>query len=463
MASLPIAEPGKLRWTNRSVLTFAGGSDPVQTLLAKVRDLVFRAFESGWAGPPYDPFALAALLGIEVSPSKDVIDAQTLTGSGSSLRIEFNPDRPVARINYSVAHELGHSLFPDCSELVRHRLKHSGATPDEWQLEMLCNIAAAELLMPVGTLRRDDLEPNIDRLLQLRKQYAVSSEAVLLRVIRLTHRKCFGFLARREPDSPTGRYRIDYAAASRHWNTPIESGFALQHSSVISQCTAIGYTAKASEKWFKEGPAWRVESLGIPPYPGRSYPRVLGIVWPVDGVESPGTGITYLKGDATAPRGEGFRILAHIVSDRTMIWGAGFGRAVRRKWPGVQEEFAKWAVSHRAECSLGNIHFSRIDDSLAVAHLIAQHGVGPSSTPRIRYGALESCLQKLADHATATRATVHMPRIGTGEAGGAWEIVSEVVEDTLCNRNVDVTVYDLPTSAEKRRASQSILSFPRAQ
>ena len=101
MASLPIAEPGKLRWTNRSVLTFAGGSDPVQTLLAKVRDLVFRAFESGWAGPPYDPFALAALLGIEVSPSKDVIDAQTLTGSGSSLRIEFNPDRPVARISHS--------------------------------------------------------------------------------------------------------------------------------------------------------------------------------------------------------------------------------------------------------------------------------------------------------------------------------------------------------------------------
>ena len=90
------------------------GSDPVETLVTKVRDLVFRAFELGWSGPPYDPFALAALLGIEVSPSKDVIDAQTLTGSGRKLRIEFNPDRPLARINYSVAHELGHSLFPDC-------------------------------------------------------------------------------------------------------------------------------------------------------------------------------------------------------------------------------------------------------------------------------------------------------------------------------------------------------------
>jgi O-acetyl-ADP-ribose deacetylase (regulator of RNase III) len=459
MGSIAPAEGGKLRWTNRSVLAFAGGSDPVQTLVIKVRDLVFRGFEWGWSGPPYDPFALAEFLGIEVAPSKDVVDARTLAGSGRRLRIEFNPDRPTARINYSVAHELGHSLFPDCAEIVRHRLKHSGATLDEWQLEMLCNLAAAEILMPIGTLHRDEIEPDVDRLLELRKEYTVSSEAVLLRVLRLTHRKCFGFAARKEPDSATGRYRIDYAVGSRQWDLPVESGFLLPHNSVVSQCTAIGYTAKATEKWFMQGGEWRVEALGIPPYPGRSYPRVLGIVRPVHSVETPGTEITYLKGDATAPRGEGFRILAHIVSDRTMIWGAGFGRAVRKKWPGVQEDFAKWAVGHRTECSLGNIHFSRIDDSLAVAHLIAQHGVGPSRTPRIRYGALEACLQKLADHAAATGATVHMPRIGTGEAGGAWEIVSEVVEDTLCNRKVDVTVYDLPTSAERRGARQSILSF----
>jgi O-acetyl-ADP-ribose deacetylase (regulator of RNase III) len=399
------------------------------------------------------------LLEVEVSPSKDVIDAQTLIGSGRRLRIEFNPDRPPARINYSVAHELGHSLFPDCAELVRHRLKHSGATPDEWQLEMLCNIAAAEILMPVGTLRREDLEPSIDRLLELRKQYAVSGEAILLRILRLTHRKCFGFLARREPDSSNGRYIIDYAVGSCHWDVSVNNGFTVSSNSIISQCTAIGYTAKASEKWVKDGAEWRVEALGIPPYPGRSYPRVLGIVWPTDKDEPQRIGISYLKGDATAPRGEGFRILAQIVNDRSMIWGAGFGRAVRRKWPGVQEDFAQWAVGHRPEYSLGNIHFSRINDSLTVAHLVAQHGVGPSPTPRIRYGALESSLQKLADRAAATQASVHMPRIGTGEAGGAWEIVSEIIEDTLCRKNVDVTVYDLPTPAEKRWASQSILSF----
>ncbi len=151
------------------MLAFAKDSDPFQVLTAKVRDFTFHGFESGWSGPPYDPFALAAIWGIEVSPNKDVVDARIVPAKGGTLRIEFNPDRPTARINYSVAHELGHSLFPDCAEIIRHRVKHSGATRDEWQLEMLCNIAAAEILMPIGALREEDLEPDIDRLLDLRE------------------------------------------------------------------------------------------------------------------------------------------------------------------------------------------------------------------------------------------------------------------------------------------------------
>jgi O-acetyl-ADP-ribose deacetylase (regulator of RNase III) len=448
-------------WTNSSVLALARDSDPVQVLTAKVRDLIFHAFESGWSGPPYDPFALAAMWGVEVTPSKDVVDAQILTRKGGALRIEFNPDRPTGRINYSVAHELGHSLFPDCADIVRHRIKHSGATRDEWQLEMLCNIAAAEILMPVGTLRREDLEPEVDLLLDLRKRYAVSSEAVLLRMLRLTPKNCLGFVARREPDSSTGHYKIDYAVGSSSWQSPIHGGWSVPQNSVVSQCTAIGFTAKAAERWFEPTREWRVEAVGIPPYPGRTYPRVVGIVRPVDTAETPKQEITYLKGDATVPRGSGIRILAHIVSDRGMVWGAGFGRAVRKKWPKVQDEFAKWVVGHHDDFRLGSIHISRVDDSLAVAHLVAQHGVGPSRMPRVRYGALEKCLQKLADCVLTTGASVHMPRIGTGEAGGSWEIVGEIVEDTLCQRRVDVTVYDLPTSTGRRQATQPTLSFPK--
>ncbi|MBZ5516108.1 MAG: ImmA/IrrE family metallo-endopeptidase [Acidobacteriia bacterium] len=358
---------------------------------------------------------MAELQGIKISPSRDVVDAQTIADVGGKLRIEFNPDRSTARINFSVAHELGHTLFPDCAALIRNRSKHRGAKRDEWQLEMLCNIAAAEILMPIGSLRRDDLEPSIDRLIEVGRKYAVSSEAVLLRIVRLTTKRVFGFVARKEPDSVTGNYKVDYAVGSRNWIAAVGSGFVLPQNSIVAECTAIGYTAKSAEKWPPEQSEWKVEALGIPPYPGHLYPRVIGIVRPIDEAETTAKGITYLRGDATAPRGSGLRILAQLVNDRAIVWGAGFGRAVRKKWPAVQKTFAQWAVSNRAQFQLGNIHFSTVDDSLAIAHMVAQHGVGPSRTPRIRYGALARCLEQLADHAKSVGASVHMPRIGTGD------------------------------------------------
>jgi hypothetical protein len=64
----------------------------------------------------------------------------------------------------------------------------------------------------------------------------------------------------------------------------------------------------------------------------------------------------------------------------------------------------------------------------------------------------------LFEIAQKRNATVHMPRIGSGEAGGSWDIVSELVEDALCNRGIQVTVYDLPGS-EIKESEQRALNF----
>jgi hypothetical protein len=37
-----------------------------------------------------------------------------------------------------------------------------------------------------------------------------------------------------------------------------------------------------------------------------------------------------------------------------------------------------------------------------------------------------------------------MPRIGCGLAGGDWDTVSGIISDELCDRNLPVTIYDLP-------------------
>ena len=50
-------------------------------------------------------------------------------------------------------------------------------------------------------------------------------------------------------------------------------------------------------------------------------------------------------------------------------------------------------------------------------------------------------------------ATVHMPRIGCGEAGGDWNIVSEMIDEALCRESIPVTVYDLPGDLKHLRNS----------
>jgi hypothetical protein len=42
------------------------------------------------------------------------------------------------------------------------------------------------------------------------------------------------------------------------------------------------------------------------------------------------------------------------------------------------------------------------------------------------------------------QASVHMPRIGCGLAGGEWPKVEMLVKYFLTDRGISVTVYDLP-------------------
>jgi len=441
------AEGKNVTWTNRSVLTLAAltGVDPIHAVTVRARETVFRAIQSGWSGPPYDPFALAEFLKVSVEPRQDVIDARTMSAGGGKFRIEFNPNRSAARINFSVAHEIAHTLFPDCAETIRNRFTHAEMKPNDWQLEVLCNIGAAEILMPVGSFQFDETSPlSIDRVMALQREFSVSSEAVLLRVAKLSRQQCFIFVAHRDESGKSVTYRLDYSASSRNWPVSLPTGFELPMDTVVAECTAIGFTAKSDEEWIPKKGRWRVECLGIAPYPGHIYPRVVGIVTPTDSIVSQSVTIQYLKGDATKPRGTAARLIVQVVNDKAIAWGKGFSVAVRKAWPHAQKEFTQWVFGNRQEFKLGNIHTVKLEDSIELASLVAQHGYGPSLFPRIQYFSLETCLSKLALHAKQTGASVHMPRIGCGEAKGDWNIVSELIDETLCRQGIPTTVYDLP-------------------
>ena len=431
-------------WTHPSVLALAENQNPLETITGVARDVVAKAFDRGWSGPPFDPFELAALQRINIVAHHDVRDARIVAANSLGFRIEFNPSRPRARIRYSIAHEIAHTLFPDCASQVRNRLHHQESVGESWQLESLCNVAAAEFLMPWGSfsvLREDSLK--IDRMLELQREFAVSLEAVLIRTVRLTDSECMAFTASRiESGQGADRYRLDYCVPSASCTIPVPpTGTMLQKSTRISECTKIGFTAEGEERWPRWNTSQLLEGVALPPHPKSLYPRVAGIVRPLQG-GAPVRKITYLRGDATDPRTKP-ALVAQVVNDETPNWGGrGFAVAVRKRWPSVQSAFQEFA--RKSGLRLGDVHVIEAEPGIWVASMVAQKGYRSSGRPKIRYSALWSALATVAQAAEQLNATLHMPRIGCGEGQGRWELISDLIRSECVYRGLSVVVYDLP-------------------
>ncbi|MEU4640532.1 macro domain-containing protein [Micromonospora sp. NPDC023814] len=155
------------------------------------------------------------------------------------------------------------------------------------------------------------------------------------------------------------------------------------------------------------------------------------------------TPLRIIKGDATSPQAKGPKVIAHICNDLGG-WGKGFVVAISRRWPQPERDYRDWH-RHRAgnDFALGATRLVRVTPDVWVANMVGQRGIRTGSGgPPIRYDAVERCLTSLADQAQALGASVHMPRIGCGLAGGTWSRMEPVIERTLCARDVAVTVYD---------------------
>ena len=166
--------------------------------------------------------------------------------------------------------------------------------------------------------------------------------------------------------------------------------------------------------------------------------------------------ITFLKGDATYPVGSGTKIIAHICND-IGAFGAGFVLAISKRWEKPEAMYR--SLKHlRTGYVLGDVQDVFVTDEddkeqIIVANMIAQHGIessnykhsydykgNPIYEPPIRYDAVRQCLKKVNNTAKMMNASIHMPRIGCGLAGGEWAEIAKIIKDTL---SVDVYIYDL--------------------
>ncbi len=163
-------------------------------------------------------------------------------------------------------------------------------------------------------------------------------------------------------------------------------------------------------------------------------------------------GINYITGDATLPQGEGVKIIAHVCND-IGGWGRGFVLAVSKRWPQPEREYRNWHRQKRhlsqdsesVPFSLGEVQLVNVTSDTYVANMIGQHDVRfHNGVPPVRYGAIREALRTLSSKAILMNASIHMPRIGSGLAGGDWREIERIIIEELCSKLNSVAVYDLP-------------------
>ena len=155
--------------------------------------------------------------------------------------------------------------------------------------------------------------------------------------------------------------------------------------------------------------------------------------------------ITYLKGDATLPSTKGNKIIVHICNDIGK-WGKGFVLSLSKRWELPEKEYRR-SYSSFNKPILGEVQFVKVERDILVANIIGQRGIrysrDPQSPSPIRYDAVEEGLLVVTDKVLKHNASVHMPRIGCGLAGGDWGTIEGIINKTLINKGIKVYVYDL--------------------
>lgn len=448
------------KWSHSSVLQLikeSGNSDPIEEIKTKARDLVVKAFELGWEGPPYNPIQLAKYFNIDVVPNDSVIDARILPITENSFQIQYNPFQRPTRLNFSIAHEIAHTLFSDCAQSVRNREKDPSVNRE---LEQLCNAAAAEIQLPYAKFSNDanNSAPSMEGLIELATKYKASLESVFIRYTEVIDRPCAVLIGIFQTDN---RISIDYIKSSRLFPIKIPDNFEIPSDSKAYECISPGWTSRETASWeVFNGQNYNIFSVGISPYRRDNKPRVGILILPTEEAPiSDEKGKVILEfGDATKPRGGGKKIIAQVVNTSSAL-GRGFGYSLAKNYPIVKEKLKEWS-SDKQDFILGNSNLVKINENLYVFQMLAQKGfISKNDEVLLKYTALKNCLIDLREVASDLGCSIHMPAIGAGQAKGNWDTIIGMIHDELINYNLKVNIYLLPGKPFDSRQKSNLTLF----
>jgi hypothetical protein len=116
--------------------------------------------------------------------------------------IELRKDRPHERKNFTCAHEIAHTFFYETVPTVKYRALTSTVPQHDPEEEILCNVAAAEMLMPQPVFSKiaADFRESPQSLVGLSRLFETSITATVIRLQRLRIWKGTYILWRKKED-----------------------------------------------------------------------------------------------------------------------------------------------------------------------------------------------------------------------------------------------------------------------
>lgn len=145
--------------------------------------------------------------------------------------------------------------------------------------------------------------------------------------------------------------------------------------------------------------------------------------------------IKYINGNLFDSNAE---IICHQANCQGVM-GAGVALELKQRYPKVFESYRKDYICGRLEP--GYVNFTKNNRDQIVASMCGQDTCCGYSKVLTNYDALQECLSKVVKFAKSLdiSATIALPyMMSCGLAGGDWNIVSKMVEDTFEVFNVEV-------------------------
>ncbi len=245
-------------------------------------DRLADARKKGWGkeGPPFCPKMLSSLYGMRCREvSHDIGGEGRILPDPNRINramIEYLAGRMEERQRFTIYHEFAHTLFPDYCVLKTYHQATPAEKDPEKEFETLCDVAAAEFIMPEDLFVADlaGKRVNGDVIMALKKRYHASVDASVRRVVELTSTVACGAVFLKAPGRGTGR-EVSYSLKNDQFAGYIRSGSRIGWSGTLT-------TPKKTTLFIDGRPrSYLVESLNLPPVPDNpSYPTNVLLLLP---------------------------------------------------------------------------------------------------------------------------------------------------------------------------------------